>query len=117
MGIQLTPELENYVAERVRAGAYLSPDEAVNAAVEAWRDREAGHQPYVRDTREAGEVDRERPGQGTTADAAAVSEGTHQLSERIAAGMEDVKSGRVRTGEAAMAELQRRGDEFLRARG
>ena len=40
MTVMLTPEMEQFVAEKVRAGVYRSADEAVNALLAMTREQE-----------------------------------------------------------------------------
>jgi putative addiction module CopG family antidote len=40
MDVMLKPELERFVAEKMRTGQYSGPSEVVNAALEALKDQE-----------------------------------------------------------------------------
>jgi len=40
MPLQLSPEQENHVAEALRSGAYRSPDDVINRALEVLREQD-----------------------------------------------------------------------------
>ena len=76
MNVSLTPELEASIHERVRSGRYTSASEVVREALRLLEDRD--------------EIRRAR---------------LAELRTQVAVGLDDLDSGRLRDGDAAIDEL------------